>query len=145
MWSHYADYHKGICLKFDITQDPIFFLTPMKVDYSTALPHYNLFQDGEKDILKLIKTKFIDWSYEKEIRVLKKDDEIDNNNNAKNQRIFKFKNETLSEIIFGTKTSEESKEKIKEYCKKSGKQNMKFSQMKLKQGTYGLEEVDLTD
>jgi hypothetical protein len=34
MWSHYTDSHKGACLKFDITEDPEFFLTPIHINYS---------------------------------------------------------------------------------------------------------------
>ena len=26
LWSHYADWHKGVCLKFDLTRDASFFL-----------------------------------------------------------------------------------------------------------------------
>lgn len=61
MWSHYADYHKGICLKFDMTKDPFFFLTPMPVIYSQCLPHYNYFCNGEEQVIQILQTKFAAW------------------------------------------------------------------------------------
>lgn len=144
MWSHYADYHKGICLKFDITKDPFFFLTPFPVIYSQFLPHYNHFCNGEQQIPQILRTKFAGWGYEQEIRVVKEEDEILGNKNSTNPRIFKFKNEALIEIIFGTNTSEEDIKIIKKLCEKSGKNHVKFSKMKLKEGIYyGLEKVDL--
>jgi hypothetical protein len=144
MWSHYADYHKGICLTFDINQDPDFFLTPCIVHYAQILPHFNYFNNNSKEITKLIRTKFTDWSYESEVRILKSNAEIQNNKNSANPRIFKFKNEALIEIIFGTNTSEEDIKIIKKLCEKSGKNHVKFSKMKLKEGIhYGLEKVDL--
>lgn len=107
MWSHYADYHKGICLKFDVTKDPSFFLTLLPVTYSQLLPHYNNhFCNGEEPVLQILQTKFADWSYEQEIRIVKEKNEILGNKNSTNPRIFKFKNEALIEIIFGTNTSE---------------------------------------
>ena len=141
MWSHYAKYHTGICLSFDTSKNQDFFHTIWHVKYSEMLPHFDFFANNPEDIKEIIRTKFEDWSYENEARIVKTEQNIKDNNYL---RVFTFKNEALSGIIFGTKTSEENKDEIKEWCAKSGK-NVKFSQMQLKQGTYGLEKVDLTD
>ena len=141
MWSHYADYHKGICLKFDVTKDPDLFNPPLEVKYSRVLPHYDHFiSDKEIFFEKFIQTKYADWSYESEFRIFKTEEHINRNKS----RIFKFKNEALTEIIFGTNTSEEDIKIIKKLCEKSGKNHVKFSKMKLKEGIhYRLEKVDL--
>lgn len=69
MWSHYADSHKGICLKFDVLKDPSFFVYPLKMDYRNDYPKIN-FTD-KKFTTTLLRTKFSDWSYEHEYRIYK--------------------------------------------------------------------------
>jgi hypothetical protein len=61
-WSHYADYHKGICLKFDILEDTDFFTTPIIVSYKQIMQHYNHFIHRDKISEYLIAPKFHDWS-----------------------------------------------------------------------------------
>ena len=143
MWSHYADYHKGICLKFDITKDPDLFSINLPVHYSRKLPVFDLFSCQDKIFNKLIQPKFMAWKYESEVRIFKGKKDLENNK-LTNQRIFKFKNEALQEIIFGTNASEKDIKIIKKLCEKSDKNHVKFSKMQLKQEKlYGLEKVDL--
>jgi len=71
LWSHYADKHRGICLGFDVPQPLL-----KKVKYRWE----RLLSDTEDDLKKerpnprlaeaLFCTKFADWKYEREIRVL---------------------------------------------------------------------------
>jgi len=61
-WAHYANGHKGVCLGFDI---PSSFLE--KVTYVEE----RIVHDGKPDeelVIKLLKTKYIHWVYEKEYR-----------------------------------------------------------------------------
>ncbi len=138
MWSHYAKYHKGICLKFDITKDPDFFTTLLTVRYHQLLPHFDFFSCKGKIFEKCIQAKHTDWSYESEVRILKTPTDIFRNNQS---RVFQFKNsEALEEIIFGAKTDEKTIECIKNLCNNPDKSHVKFSKMKLKEGIhYGLE------
>ena len=151
MWSHYAKYHTGVCLKFDITKDPDFFLTPCKVHYSHILPHFEYFKQKPEQIKEIIRTKFTDWSYESEVRIIKTSSEIQKNQKlaAKDndpEIFFNFNKEALVEVIFGDKTTEEDKKEIKKQCKNYGMNHVKFSQMKRMDGIhYGLEKVDLRD
>ena len=145
MWSHYANYHKGICLKFDVSKDLNFFITPCMVHYSQIMPRFNFFRQDPNQIKELIRTKFTDWSYESEVRILKSDTEIQNNKkvNATNDegaRLFKFDDNALVEIIFGEKTSAEDIKIIKEICQNPKRSHIKFSQMKLKQDVKNLKD-----
>ena len=76
MWSHYAKDHKGVCLEFTLAEgnclgdDDI--CSP--VNYVRHYPQIDLEQmllnpDGGT-INLIMKTKFIDWSYEKEWRLI---------------------------------------------------------------------------
>lgn len=69
MWSHYANCHRGICLKFDVLEDPSFFVYPLAMDYRKDYPRMK-FTD-KRFTSTLLKTKYSDWSYEHEYRVYK--------------------------------------------------------------------------
>lgn len=127
-WSHYAHYHKGICFKFDITDDPDFFMTPVNVSYSEEMQHYNHYRDKNNIVPILIKPKFNGWCYENEVRIVKtKENIIKNGCN----RAFKYKDIALKEVIFGTKTSERTITKFKKLCIKYNKSHVQFFKMKL--------------
>lgn len=77
MWAHYADSHHGICLEFNYSTVMTMFshkipyvFGPIKVEYSSNLPEYNLFKMTTDDIFSVISTKSADWNYEKEYRAL---------------------------------------------------------------------------
>jgi len=74
MWSHYADGHKGFCLKFDTSAD--FFRNLLPINYIKEFPSVNIGQAllGKEfpDILRpMIKTKARYWKYEREWRALR--------------------------------------------------------------------------
>lgn len=132
-WSHYADYHKGICLKFDITEDPDFFFIPVIVAYRKVMQHYNHFTQSKNIVEYLIRPKFHEWSYESEIRIVKTAQNIrDNSGN----RAFKFNDNALKEVIFGTKTPDNVIEKYKQLCANNNKRHVLFYKMELGSGVH---------
>ena len=81
MWSHYSQSHKGFCLEFDTRYVPFhpsyipFEMTLIKVDYTESYPSLSLSEINKNEgyfhpIKPLAKTKWKDWSYEKEWRLL---------------------------------------------------------------------------
>ncbi len=132
-WSHYSDYHKGICLKFNITKDPDFFMIPIIVSYRRVMQHYNHFIQAAKIIEYLIQPKYFECSYESEIRIVKTEVAMKAN---KMNRAFKFKDEALEEVIFGAKATQATIEKYKDLCNKNSKQHVKFNKMKLGTGLH---------
>lgn len=52
MWSHYADSHTGICIKFEATSHTQFFGLAQRVCYQTTYPILNIIKDSQDDILK---------------------------------------------------------------------------------------------
>ncbi len=71
LWSHYADKHRGMCLGFDV---PKSFAKP--VNYNTerlAVDIERQLAISTRDIklgLKLFRTKYSGWEYEKEVRAI---------------------------------------------------------------------------
>jgi hypothetical protein len=138
MWSHYAHFHQGVCLEFDILQDPDFFFPTLPVEYVNSMPEYNHSKDSKKLIEKIIQPKANFWEYEKEVRIIKTSDIIKKN---KNNQAFKFKPKALTKVIFGCKTSDDTINKYKELCKSNGLNHVTFSQMFQKNnGQFELEE-----
>lgn len=96
MWSHYADYHRGICFKFDldkISTNGCF----SDIQYVRSKPHFD-FTNPNDDPFKWFFYKSTIWRYEQEIRSL-----IIPPLKAKSERYRKvhFPKEALKEIIFG--------------------------------------------
>lgn len=117
-WSHYADNHKGICLIFDILEDPSFFFPIHPVKYSLERPHLNyLGSDRVNETLQAIIQKHSDWSYENEIRVFRSPliapyfrGDFEKN------KLFRFRPRALKSIIFGCRCEEKDRIEMVELC-----------------------------
>lgn len=105
MWSHYADCHKGICLEFDVSKDPDFFVFPKNVAYQDNYPKIDVSQpEGtNKYVSALLGTKYTKWAYEKEVRVYKKE-----------HKAYSFNPAALTSIFFGCKTDDTMIEEVKQ-------------------------------
>jgi hypothetical protein len=92
MWSHYADSHRGICMKFDLLADPLAFFAAYKVNYEEEYPVLNHVRNKRgESVTKLLITKAIQWAYEEEYRILKMGEPGNHS----------FAPSALVEIIFG--------------------------------------------
>lgn len=68
LWSHYAENHKGIVIEFE-TEGVEILSRPEQVQYSDTLQTVQIYKPYHvDDIIKVCSRKYIDWSYEKEIR-----------------------------------------------------------------------------
>lgn len=141
MWSHYAEFHKGICLIFDTTKDTTCFSRGYKIHYSKKRPEDGLGQGKQLD--NPLRTKFRDWRYEREYRIIKSQKEYYAN---KRSQLFDFKPEALTEIIFGAKFPEEQYLKVIRMCARYGLRHVKFSKIRLaKTKLYKLTKVPIED
>jgi hypothetical protein len=71
-WSHYAEKHKGICLAFDVDDDlaqPVTY-----VDDRLSLTKQQVLSEKsaltDKLMFSMLLTKYKDWIYEEEVRVM---------------------------------------------------------------------------
>ena len=128
MWSHYTDSHKGICLKFDLLEDPNLFALPIKIKYKKDYSFYNHVKDSSKIIESLFQTKAECWSYENEFRVIK--DSIGNH---------KFNKDALVEICFGARTNDNEIKRIKELAKKNNFTCTKFTKATVSTSTFEIQ------
>ena len=128
MWAHYADGHRGFCLKFANEpsdafgtnwkpNDPDFrsyrhpLILPIDVKYSDKYPIINPLSNDHADDWEMVTkgffTKATQWKYEKEWRLL------DDNGPGPHQ----FPSRFLTGVIFGCEMSEPHKDMIREWCK----------------------------
>ena len=126
MWSHYADYNRGVCFKFDLYKIELATGLFSDIIYVKNKPIYD-YTNKNEDKSKWFIYKSIVWKYEREIRGI-----IPPPENAKNERYrkVKFPKEALKEIIFGANYTDKSKyDEVIGLCKEHGFHNVKFSVM----------------
>ena len=102
LWANYADNHSGLCLQFNIKKDERLFSDLRPIKY-IAEPNQIIFNPHPNwDTLKrLFFEKTSDWSYEKEIRLLK----------VHTGRHY-FHKKSLEKVILGYKSKPEFIEKV---------------------------------
>lgn len=130
LWSYYADGHKGVCLKFDVLKDPVFFSIPLTMVYQKEYALYNYCVNQDEILNTLLKTKALCWQHEKEVRIVKKA-----------PFFYKFNKESLSEIIFGCRCSQETISKTMSLVKNIGYSRTRFSKSRVKESEFGLDFI----
>ncbi len=103
MWSHYSNFHKGLCIEFNVEFDTAAFKGIHPVEYfDDFIPfEWAPFQDDAPSITKLFYSKSKDWQSEAELRILKE-----------NYGPIKINPAAVSKIIFGNKSNQDFISKI---------------------------------
>jgi hypothetical protein len=116
MWSHYGNNHKGFCVGFreDIMRKSDLFGAGFEVSYSTKFPERNPLKKIEpiQDSFLQLGHKAIEWKYEEEFRLIN----LKLEGLTKKDRIIKYPNEFISEVILGIEISENDKAEILKIC-----------------------------
>lgn len=135
MWSHYADYHKGICIEYSLEElNDIAGIELVKVNYTHDISKlkYDYTQENamKKFMDECIKTKDSCWDYEKEWRIIVhcKD---------KDALGFEITSVKPKAIYLGTKVLSSDKEYMELFCER---RKIDLYQMKLSEFNYGFEE-----
>lgn len=122
MWSHYADKHRGVCIKLDISKDINLFEHSHKVKYYWKYPKFDFFK--ENDLANRLFAKSRHWEYEEEIRTVKM-----------KPGLYKFNKECLKEIIFGINSNPKEIKIIKKIVE-SKYNNVKFKRIQFKKHSF---------
>jgi hypothetical protein len=140
MWSHYSNCHRGFCIGFkeeEIRNSITHKAVGMRlVDYDTEFPKIKpKVVKSPRDPYILEKrftqmaVKSLEWKYEEEYRIFynffpKKPDTSD--------RILKFKDNAIVEVIFGMNMSDPDRKKIESICKSKGIKTYQAKKIKFK-------------
>lgn len=130
MWSHYAADHSGYCLEFEATDYTPVFGTAQCVSYADAYPEINFYNTpiADKVVLSLL-TKFTDWSYEREWRII----DYDGGPGSR-----EYPTELLKSVTFGIKMEDKHKAWIKNWL------GTRRSSVQLYQAVQGKDRFEVT-
>ena len=134
MWSHYADAHKGFCIKLHDDEKEWCIARAQKIKYSKQYPIVNPITDDDLTRLeKTLLTKSKNWEYEQEWRII---------DHEKKPGIQRFPQHLLVGVIFGCRMSEDHKGLIREWCA-NRKTSISFYQAREASGTYSLDIIKI--
>jgi len=128
MWSHYSHNHTGLLFQFTPEKGSSCFEPFYLVDYSDKYNLLSYTSNSKDEIPKLMLTKYTDWKYESEVRMIDLDYQGEK----------KFSKNELTSIIFGALAKDDDITKIIILCKENGFEHVKFSQAKLSVGGFSL-------
>jgi hypothetical protein len=146
MWSHYAENHKGVCLRYDFpetfsdNEDEI--IDVSKVSYEPnaitkwLTDNINLFDtDHKKFIINLLKTLLLSkaplWAYEKETRII-----------CSINGLFEIPRETLTRVTFGLQTTKADKSLIRSIINKYYS-DVKFAEVIRTDDDFGIDTKEI--
>jgi hypothetical protein len=135
MWGHYADGHRGFCLEFATTGDPL--KSTFAVSYCDEFPTLqvkDLFPDNPETvqtILKGVLTKSTWWSYEKEWRAL----------HGKAGTAYGYDRRLLTGVYFGAQMPDNQRQLLGSILSHT---NTKLYQMNLSKSRFKLEAEPVT-
>ena len=128
MWSHYAEAHFGVCLRFRGTEDEFYGRAEagriLEIEYGDEVLVKEVGVDtGGEGYLTQASRKAACWEYEQEFRIFqipstRKADDAHGNHD--------FNSDLIDAVYFGVKTPERDKERVQEIIRKSGRQISTF-------------------
>lgn len=129
MWSHYADSHRGVCLRFKASSTTPFFGRAQRVSYQTARPKLNLIMDShEVQSEKALLTKADFWGYEEEWRIIEHD---------LGPGVHRFPPELLDGVILGARISANDRQRVLDWT--SGRRGIDILQAKFSNSEFRIE------
>lgn len=143
MWSHYGKGHKGILFKFEsdyIVRGKVEDNGGeiLKVEYQgnvVKLPPSISFRSysAQKAIRELTKTKYADWAYEQEYRILIKFNPL-----IKHYPYWDIDSKAIEEVVLGVNCEEKTEKRVRRLLKSS-----EYSHVILKKATIDTEKFGL--
>lgn len=107
MWAHYAGNYSGVCLKFSTKGA---FSKAKELEYLMKKASIDITDPDQEQLKKLIEESLLKkgdaWGYEKEYRILTKDE------------FMTFERKDISAVILGHKIQQDYKKQISMLCKK---------------------------
>ena len=125
MWAHYANNHRGMCVEYDLLGiNSALKFTAVPVIYSQERACFNFFklESMQNDAMSLfvqsLTSKSLEWSYEKEWRIIRDQESCDNrwNTDRKGALLEMIR---PSSIILGCAAEQEFEKEVRKYCENS--------------------------
>lgn len=128
MWAHYANYHKGFCIKYKfparvVRNENEEQLTVTRIGNVIYQPSMKFDELKTFTVFDALFSKHNVWSYEQEVRLIHFDP-----NDSENFKTINIDKESIQEIYLGLKCSDENREKMKLILRN---RNIRLYQMKV--------------
>ena len=139
MWSHYANEHKGFCIEYDFDEMSQMCSHIYPIKYQQKLCKLIDFNNKNDSIIEPIITKYIDWKYEKEWRMInycKNENYVD----KIDDKTYRYKLPNPIGIYMGCKISQEHEKKLEELCRKK---NIKLYRMVMEPSEFKLKSREI--
>ena len=133
MWSHYADNHKGLLLKFDTSELQKVFSKITHVSYTDKLKPINYDCNPANLLSKLLIQKSTHWKSEKEVRII-----------TQKSGCYRFPRTALKEIKFGLRCDSKQQTNIMDLIRKFGYPDTTFTQVHTTNYDYKLSTSYIT-
>ena len=142
MWSHYSDSHKGMCIEFNrSTENILCHAGPVEYPDDDIFPYVDYWlgpnEDQLVEVVKIIMTKSKHWKNEKEWRLIKRPEEIDEHYRGHSVT---YPDEMISGIIFGLRMNSKEKKTVKNIL--SGKP-IKYYEAKTIKNKFQVEIIEV--
>lgn len=113
MWPHYANEHRGLCVRFSmaglLNEDQV----PLPVTYASQRPMANpIVEEPEATTMKSILTKGLTWAYEKEWRIVQ---------NRGGRRLVRLQRPVVDGIILGARISDADRKMVLGWVNEAGR------------------------
>jgi Protein of unknown function (DUF2971) len=133
MWGHYADCHRGFCIRFELENDAELAKLVHPIQYKESASDFANEEESEFErALRNSLEKSEKWSYEREWRIIGKLPE----NESRSVELFAtYAPEALSGIIFGIRTPELHKALIRKIL---GERPVEYLQAEKRQENFAL-------
>lgn len=123
MWAHYANNHQGFCMEYDLVDiSKELKFTAVPVIYSdsrvcwNSLKLENIEKEAKSLFICSLTSKSLDWSYEKEWRIIREQEACGDGWNA-DQKGALLKMIRPSSIILGCAVPSDFMNQVQQYCK----------------------------
>jgi hypothetical protein len=133
MWGHYADSHRGFCIRFELEKDTELMKLVHPIEYKESATDFSNAEESEFErALRNSLEKSEKWSYEREWRIIGKLPE----NESRSVELFAtYHPAALSGIIFGIRTPELHKALIRKIL---GQRPIEYFQAENRQQNFAL-------
>ncbi|QDT70970.1 DUF2971 domain-containing protein [Lacipirellula limnantheis] len=135
LWGHYADCHKGFCIRYEFANDPVIPSLLFPVEYYAALPDYT---KGFRDTMEMVRVsalaKYDVWSYEKEWRII---GHVAEAKAATEEQFVWYRPTAIAGIIFGLRMPIPHKALIRKVLQ--GHSHVKYYQAFKKHDAFAME------
>ena len=113
MWPHYADNHRGVCVRFDLEALMDAGEMPFPVEYADERPHCDMILEPTVDWLnKAVLTKGRPWEYEREWRIVR---------NCGGRKVLTLTEHTVDGVLLGANVPEADRALVLQWAQEAGR------------------------